>query len=651
MIRLNNLSKSFGGDLLLGGVTWHIRPGDKVGLVGPNGAGKTTLLNIIAGVASFDDGERILRNALTTGFLRQESDIDAEASKTLLEEVLERGRPDLSEMKDAITRLTDKMENCGIDTSYDLAHKLSDFEENFSGAGGYSVEAEAKSILAGLGFSVDDLSRSIAVFSGGWRMRAELGALLLRHPDLLLLDEPTNHLDLESTVWLESFLKNYKGAIVIISHDRYFLNRMVNQIADIEFNKLTLYNYPFDRYLVEKEARKERLESQATRQQKEIAKQERFIERFGAKNTKATAAKSKMKALEKIERIEVQKDNRSVAVKFKESVRMPKQAVSLMNVTCGYGQEPVYRNLDFTLERGDRVALAGPNGAGKSTLLKIISGAVEISEGKMAIGPSVKMRYFAQRQTEELNQGKSVIDEVYDSAPTETMTAVRTTLGSLGLTGDNVSKKIKVLSGGEKSRVAMAKIALSPSNLLLLDEPTNHLDLLSRQALEKALSRYGGAILLISHDRAFIDSVATKVVHVENGVLTEYLGDYAYYEKKRKALAAITTENSSEAVATPSKLTKKKLRQEAAKARREQAGKVGTLKKNLATTEKEIAGCEERISDTEAELSFPEVYKNQEKTKELNQKLADARKSLPRLMEKWETLSEKIDRATAEKAE
>ena len=622
-----------------------------MGLVGPNGAGKTTLLNIIDGIEPFDSGESISRNGLTIGFLRQESDIDVKTTKTLLEEVLERGRPDLSEMKNAITNLTDKMESSGADTSYELAHKLSDHEDNFSGAGGYTVEAEAKAILAGLGFSVADLARSIAVFSGGWRMRAELGALLLRHPDLLLLDEPTNHLDLESTVWLESFLKNYNGAIVIISHDRYFLNRMVNQIADIEFCRLTLFNYPFDRYLIEKEAQKERLESQAVRQQKEISKQERFIERFGAKNTKATAAKSKMKALDKIERIEVQRDNRSVAVKFRESVRMPKQAVALMNVTCGYGQEPVYKNLDFTLERGDRVALAGPNGAGKSTLLKVISGAVEISEGKMVIGPSVKLLYFAQRQTEELAPEKSALDEVWDSAPKETATSVRTTLGSLGLTGDNVTKKIKVLSGGEKSRVAMAKIALSPSNLLLLDEPTNHLDLLSRQALEKALSRYGGAILLISHDRAFIDSVATKVVHVEKGILTEYLGDYAYYEKKRKAMMATTAENSSVAGSDSSKQTKKKLRQEAAKARQEQAGKVGTLKKKLATTEKEIAECEERISDAEAELSFPEVYKNPVKAKELNQKLAEAKNSLPRLMEKWEELSEKIDVLSVSRAE
>lgn len=641
MIRLNEIEKYFGSRRLFGNLTWHIKPGDKIGLVGQNGAGKTTLFNIIAGEDRFDHGDRVLKSGLSIGFLRQESEIDSPSTSNLLDETVKGGRPDLTAIQSKINLLAAKLDDASAEDAASIARDLGKEEEKFQQAGGYTAESEAKSILSGLGFTGKNFSQSLDTFSGGWRMRAELASLLLGHPDILLLDEPTNHLDIESTVWLEAFLGRYTGAVLIISHDRFFLNRMVNITAELENAALTIYSCPYDQYIIEKQDRIERTKKQAVRQGKQIAKQEKFIERFRAKNTKATAVQSRIKALDKIVRIKTVRGSKNIAISFRESGRMAKEAVSVKNVTCGYGDEKVYENLDYLLLRGDRVALVGPNGAGKSTLLKLLAGVIPVTKGSVSIGPGVIMRYYAQRQAEELDPDKTVFDEVYDSSPVESITAVRTALGSLGITGDDVTKKIKVLSGGERSRVALSKLALTPTNLLLLDEPTNHLDLKSRQALEAALANYGGAILLISHDRAFIDAVATKVVHVEGGKLTEFLGGWSYYERKRKEL-----EENSEAVfvdETTPKKSKKEARRQAAEARRKSGLGKGSLKDRISKIEERISASEDRIAFFEKELCQPDIYESGERALALNRDLAAGKLLAVELLAEWEKLTEQLE--------
>ncbi|VAX16819.1 Bis-ABC ATPase YheS [hydrothermal vent metagenome] len=649
MIRLENITKTYGGVPLFSELSLHIRPGVRIGLVGANGAGKTTLLNILAGETELDEGTRIVSGKIRVGMLRQE--IGGDEDETLLASVLA-GATHISRMQAAMEAATGRLDEAEREGNLDRVEKLaalySEAEERFAGAGGYFIEGKAKAIISGLGFKEEDMERRVGAFSGGWRMRIYLARLLLSEPDLLLLDEPTNHLDLESSIWLESFLLAYEGGLVIISHDRYFLNRMVDAIADIDYKKLTLYPYPYDRYIEEKEKRRALLDSAANRQHKEIERQERFIERFRAKNTKATVVQSRIKALAKIDRITTTRESSGIGFKFHETGRISNIPVEVGQVKVAYGENIVYDRLDFIMRRGDRIALVGPNGAGKSTLIKLLSGSVPHLEGRVRIAENVSMKYFAQHQLDTLNPKNSVLEEVISGIPFGAIPRARTILGGFLFRKDDVDKKVEILSGGEKSRVALAKIALSPTNLLLLDEPTNHLDLKSRQALEKSLAQYGGCILFISHDRAFIDAVANKIVHVENGELTEFLGNWEYYEKKRgeridRYKAPLPAVVNEAAKASGPKKSRKESRKEAARKRKAVNEAVAPVKKEIASIEKRISEIDKQTEALNTQLSDQDTYDNPEKSRELGKQLAHLNKENGQLIAKWELLSKELE--------
>lgn len=655
MLRLENISKLFAGSPVFTEVSLHVRAGQRIGLVGDNGAGKSTLLKIMTGSIVPDEGRRIMSSDTRVGLLEQETGGSDKIS--ILESVIA-GATHIKALQAQMDKMSDKLheaEQKGDNKFIErLAESFAEAQDKFNDAGGYALEGKARGILAGLGFSPNELDRPVDSFSGGWRMRMQLARLLLFHPEVLLLDEPTNHLDLESSIWLERFLSSYDGALVIISHDRYFLNRMVNAIAEIEHGKLTLYPFPYNKYVVEKKTRKEQLEASATRQQKEIERQERFIERFRAKNTKATLVQSRVKALAKIERIETTKGTSSIGFRFEETGRIGAIPVEVLKARVAYGEKVVYDSLDFAMRRGDRIALVGPNGAGKSTLIKLLSGGISPKEGMVRISASVSMRYFAQHQVESLDPNKTVLDELTSSIPFDKISRARGTLGAFLFRNDDVDKKIKVLSGGEKSRVALAKIALNPTNLLLLDEPTNHLDLKSRQALERSLANYGGCILFISHDRAFIDAVANKIIHIEDGKFTEFLGDWDYYERNRAKRLATSTGSSpaTDSSKKPAgKKSKKESRQEAAKQRKALSDAVGPLKKELKLIEVKIAEDENQIALIEKELADPETHNNPDMVSELSQKLQTIKSKNGKLLSRWEMLSEKIDTKTSQLAQ
>lgn len=656
MLRLENTSKLFGGSPIFTEVSLRIQAGQRIGLVGDNGAGKSTLLKIMTGDIAPDDGRRIVSGNTRIGLLRQETG----------------GQNDISILASAvagaehITAMQVKMDKCSnalhiaekegdMAKTERLAETFAEAQEMFNDAGGYALEGKARGILAGLGFKPHEFDKSVDSFSGGWRMRVQLARLLLSHPEVLLLDEPTNHLDLETSIWLERFLTAYDGALVIISHDRFFLNRMVNAIAEIEHGKLTHYPFPYDKYVIEKQKRRDLLEASATRQQKDIDRQERFIERFRAKNTKATLVQSRVKALAKVERIETTKNTSSIGFRFEETGRIGAIPVEVLKAKVAYGEHVVYDSLDFSMRRGDRIALVGPNGAGKSTLIKLLSGGLTPKTGVVRISESVSMRYFAQHQIESLDLKKTVLEELTSAVPFDKIPRARGTLGAFLFRKDDVDKKVEVLSGGEKSRLALAKIALTPTNLLLLDEPTNHLDLKSRQALEKALAGYGGCILFISHDRAFIDRVANKILHIEAGRFTEFLGNWAYYEKNRdKRLGSSTSATPAVGGITNKKSgrtkSKKEARQEAAKLRKMISDTVGPIKKELKSVESKIATVDSQIEDIEQELAHTETYDKPDRVSELSQDLQRLKKESKELLSRWEKLSEKLERVTAQTA-
>ncbi|MGE5827560.1 MAG: ABC-F family ATP-binding cassette domain-containing protein, partial [Micromonosporaceae bacterium] len=484
MIQLDDISKGFGGQLLFRDLTWRIAERERIGLVGPNGAGKTTLCRILAGMEEPDSGQVSRPRGVTVGYLAQEAAGQASGSV--------------------------------------LAEALSGFEA----LGGYRLETQARAILSGLGFRPDQLMQPLTVFSGGWRMRAALARLLLLAPSLLLLDEPTNHLDLASLAWLEDFLTGYDGTVVVVSHVRYFLNRMVTSVADLTPEGLVVYPGDYDDFLVEREARRELLEARARNQAKRIAEVERFIERFRYKATKARQVQSRIKMLDKVERLEVPGARRQVHFAFPEPPRTGRRVATLTGIHKAYGDNVVYAGVDVAVERGDRLALVGDNGAGKSTLLKILAGVLPFDRGERTLGSHVAVHYYAQHQLDALDSTRTVLEELEAVAPESTHTRLRTILGAFLFSGDSVDKKVAVLSGGEKARLALARMLVRPAALLCLDEPTNHLDLASREVLESALAEFPGTIVFISHDRYFINRIATVVVEVARGQLTPYPGSY-----------------------------------------------------------------------------------------------------------------------------
>ncbi len=538
MIRLESLSKSYPDGDLFSNVNIFLKRGMRAGLVGPNGSGKTTLLRIMLGKETPDSGSVQKDKAITIGYLAQ--DIVAGTDRSILEEVLA-AYPEVREIEGKILSLSHAIAN--DPENMVLVNELGDAQNRFEAMGGWTLEEKAKKILGGLGFSEDKFTEPMEVFSGGWRMRVALASILLQEPDILFLDEPTNHLDLEATIWLESFLGEWKGGMVMISHDRAFLDRSVNHILEIDLKKVTLYHGNYSQYKEDKALRMEQHQNAYRNQQKQIKDTERFIERFRYKNTKATQVQSRVKMLEKMEKIEEPtEDNRSVNMILPQPSRPPLNVASCRNVTKHYGEIEVFNDMDMVIERGQKIGLVGHNGAGKSTLLKMLAGVESVTSGAVRIGGSVDRAYYAQHQLETLDPDDTVFESIQKVSPGWSETEMRTYLGSFMFTGDEIEKYIKVLSGGEKARVAMARMLVEPSHLLLLDEPTNHLDMVTRNVVEAAFKQFTGSIVCISHDRHFLNNVTNLTCEVGGGGIRMFEGNYDYYEwKKREEQSAEST--------------------------------------------------------------------------------------------------------------
>lgn len=535
MFAVSNISIFHGGTALFNGISYQISKRDKIGLTGRNGAGKSTMLKIIAGEKRPDEGEILVPKEATVGYLAQE--IDIKSDKSVLAETrsvfarLQQLQADIEYINEQLATRTD-YESEGY---MELITQLSDKQNEFQMAGGYNVDGEVEKVLKGLGFEQKDMERPVREFSGGWQMRVELAKILLQQPDLLLLDEPTNHLDIESIRWLEDYLQDYPGAIILISHDRQFLDHVTNRTIEITLGRIEDYKAPYSKYVMLRAERREQLESAQRNQEKEIQQIERNIERFRAKATKAKFAQSLIKKLDKIDRIEVDnEDTTAIRIRFPEPPRSGLAVVGGKNVRKSFGENNVITGLDFAVERGDRVAFVGKNGMGKSTLSKIIAGELDY-EGDLQLGSNVHLGYYAQHQVNDQKNKQTVLEEMEKaSAGTDAFTQVRSILGAFLFSGEDVNKKVRVLSGGEKSRLELAKLLLRPVNLLVMDEPTNHLDMVSKNVLKQALLEYQGTLIVVSHDRDFLAGLTDKVFEFRKGEIKPHLGDVNTFLEARK---------------------------------------------------------------------------------------------------------------------
>ena len=640
MLTISQVSKGFGPQTLFTEVSLRLLSGDRVGLVGPNGTGKTTLFSIILGDAEPDGGKIELERGTRIGFLPQES------APTGEETVIELATSISPELESIFLTLR-KFEDHDAPERFEALEKFVELD-------GHHLEAKAKRILAGLAFRPEDFDKPAHTLSGGWIMRAHIARLLVMEPDLLMLDEPTNHLDLETLGWFQGQLNRYSGVILTISHDREFLNGICDGIVEISHRKLHRYNGNYENYLVQKAEREAQHLAAYQNQQREIAHLESFISRFRAQASKATQAQARIKQLEKMERIEAPESaDATIAFQFPQPQRSGQRVATCKNVHQAYGDLVVYKDLNLEIEKHQRIVLVGPNGAGKSTLLKILGGIVPIQSGSCELGHNVEVGYFSQQRVEVLNLERTALEEAMERVENDmTEVNVRTLMGAFLFRGDDVFKKVKVLSGGEKSRLALIKLLLAPPNLLLLDEPTTHLDMPSIDAFIKALQRYTGTVVFVSHDVHFIRAIAQHTIQIETGKITPYAGDYDYYLRKSGAmseqggLVAGLKNASPEATKKPGEKTKvinaKERRRVGAEKRKIESAKRKKFEKGVAKLESEILALEEEQSEITKLLENPDSYSDPDKAKELNIKAARLAKKLSEKNYEWDIETENL---------
>jgi ATP-binding cassette subfamily F protein 3 len=644
MLTLAGVTKSFGGRTLFADATLQVNRGDRLGLVGPNGAGKSTLFALVLGRETPDAGKIFLERNARLGFLPQES---APAGDETVLELALAATPAIVPLRRQI-----KVWEAGHPTgALNPGEIHDDAHDRFNELGGYQLEAKAKKILAGLAFRERDFDRPAREMSGGWVMRAHLARLLVQEPDLLMLDEPTNHLDLEALLWFQEHLRSYPGALLVIAHDREFLNQLAGSIVEIRQSRLVRYAGNYDDYLEQRRAQAEQQLAAYKAQEREIERLMRFVTRFRAKNTKATQAQSKLKQIGRMERIEAPaNEERQINFQFPQPRRSGLRVVMLEGIHHAYGATVVYSGMNFVAERGQRIVLVGPNGAGKSTLLKLLAGVLPVQAGRRELGYHVNAGYYSQYRVEMLAPERTVLEEALDTPQRVTEQFVRTVLGCFLFRGDDVFKRVSVLSGGEKSRLALVKLLLNPPNLLLMDEPTTHLDLPSIDALIYALDQFEGTLIFISHDVHFIRALANRVVHVDGGRLTHYPGDYQYYLDKTAADAAKrTAEVGSAATAAESRVGRagnarkeqRRLEAEQRQARYRERKAQQTIVERL---ELEIYSLEKRQAEITVELEKPATYEQQGRALELHRESAAIARRLPEIITEWETEAEKLAR-------
>ncbi|WP_299125065.1 ABC-F family ATP-binding cassette domain-containing protein [uncultured Tenacibaculum sp.] len=635
MLNVHNLSVSFMGTDLFSGITFKLNKGDRIGLIGKNGAGKSTLLKVLSKDIESSGGTMAFDKEVRIGFLRQ--DIDFVHGRTILEEAYQA----FTEIKEIEFELDEINQQLAERTDYeseaynDLIISLNEKTERYELLGGYNYQGETEKILQGLGFQREDFDKLTDTFSGGWRMRIELAKLLLQNNDILLLDEPTNHLDIESIIWLENFLKNYAGAVVLVSHDKMFLDNVTNRTIEISLGQIYDYKKPYSEFLkLRAEIKEKQLQAQKN-QQKEIEHTEKLIEKFRAKANKAAMAQSLIKKLDRVERIEVdQDDNATMNVRFAISKEPGKIIVEAENLAKSYGEKQVLQNVDLLIERNSKIAFVGQNGQGKSTLAKMMVGEIPF-EGNLKLGHNVEIGYFAQNQSEELPPEKTVLEIMEDAATDSNRIRVRDMLGSFLFGGEAVDKKAKVLSGGERNRLALCKLLLSPFNVLIMDEPTNHLDIASKNVLKKALQNFEGTLIIVSHDRDFLQGLTTTVYGFKDKVIKEYLGDIDYFLEQHKMESLRDAEKKT--VVKEGKETSKK---ESYKLSREQEKEIKKLKNKINKIENRIADIEAEIEKIDLELAqnYEEVSSQPNFFENYKAKKAE----VDTLMEEWETIEEQI---------
>jgi ATP-binding cassette, subfamily F, member 3 len=635
MLTISGMTKAFGDRVLFEDVALQVNREDRIGLVGPNGSGKSTLFSLVLGRDTPDTGEVSVERKGSIGHLPQET---APVGHETVLELATGITPEVIELQRRM-----KSFDAGHDTD---SHDFHEVQARFETLGGYQLEPRAKTILRGLAFRERDFHRPLRAMSGGWVMRAYLARLLVQQPDLLMLDEPTNHLDLDALMWFQEFLKSYPGAILLISHDREFLNQLVGSIVEIRQRRLVRYRGNYDEYLVQRDAQDEQLLAAYKTQQKKIQQLQEFADRFRAKNTKAAQAQSKLKQIERMDKIEAPvKDGRSIKFRFPQPVRSGRRVIALKNIHHAYGDTVVYRGMDFEAERGQRLVLVGPNGAGKSTLLKILAGVLPFQSGTRELGLHVKAGYYAQHRVEMLKLDRSVLAEALDAPKPVPEEFARTVLGSFLFTGDDVFKPVGVLSGGEKSRLALVKLLLDPPNLLLMDEPTTHLDMASIEALIHALEPYEGTLIFISHDVYFIRKLARQVLHVDAGRLTPYPGDYQYYLDKSAAAAAAAVRTTGAAKTSDVSEAKSRKRVEA-EARQARSRERRALEKTVDAVEKEIAALEQKQAALATELENPETYNKPGRAVAVNRELHYVIEDLARATKEWEDAATRLGEMT-----